>query len=75
MLAFAKDITQKPPKLSEEEKNSELKEYMDYQRGLNHERIVYHSLEHAKTLLQDKIQLGDKEDLINFLKSVFSFSK
>ena len=75
MLAFAKDITQEPPKHPEEEKNSELKEYMDYQRKLNHERIVYYSLDHAKTVLQDKIQLGDQDGLAQFLETVFPFSK
>ena len=75
MLAFAKDITQEPPSHPEEEKNSELKEYLDYQRKLNHERIVYHSLDHAKTLLQDKLQMGDKDDLEKFLGTSFPFSK
>tara|TARA_B100000686_G_scaffold256093_1_gene267689 strand:- start:1064 stop:1954 length:891 start_codon:yes stop_codon:yes gene_type:complete len=74
MLAFAKDITQDPPKHPEEEKNSELKEYMDYQRKLNHERIIYHSLDYAKNLLQDKIQMGAKDDLQKFLETSFSFS-
>jgi len=56
MLAFAKDITQNKPRHPEEDKNSELKEYMDYQRKLDHERLIYHSLDHAKTYLQENIQ-------------------
>ena len=48
MLAFAKDITQNNPNHPEESKNSELKEYMDYQRTLNHERLIYHALDEAK---------------------------
>ena len=54
MLAFAKDITQSNPKHSQEDQNPELREYMDYQRRLNHERLVYHSLDHAKTELREK---------------------
>ena len=75
MLAFAKNITQEPPKHPEEEKNSELKEYMDYQRALKHEQIVYHSLDYTKMLVQDKVQLNDKDDLNQFLGTAFPFSK
>ena len=53
MLAFAKDITQNNPNHPEESKNSELKEYMGYQRTLNHERLIYHALDLAKTSLQN----------------------
>ena len=56
MLAFAKDITQKQPKHSDEEKNPELKNYMNYQRKLNHVRIVYYSLKHAKSELEENLQ-------------------
>ena len=42
MLAFAKDITKKISSHPEEDKNSELKEYLDYHRALNHERLIYH---------------------------------
>jgi hypothetical protein len=45
MLAFAKDITIKDPNHPEEAKNSELKEYMNYQRSLDHERLIYHALD------------------------------
>jgi len=56
MLAFAKDITQSQPKHRDEDKNPELKNYMNYQRKLNHVRIVYYSLKHAKTDLQENLQ-------------------
>lgn len=76
MLAFAKDITQNNPRHPEEEKNSELKEYMDYQRKLNHERIIYHSLEHAKNQLQQNLKTyeGDPENLSKFLQEAFPLS-
>jgi hypothetical protein len=53
MLAFAKDITIKDPNHPEEAKNSELKEYMNYQRSLDHERLIYHALDYSKTELQN----------------------
>ena len=56
MLAFAKDITQNSPNHPEESKNSELKEYMGYQRPLNHERLIYHALDLAKTSLQNHMK-------------------
>ncbi len=56
MLAFAKDITQTEPNHRDEDKNPELKNYMNYQRKLNHVRIVYHSLKHAKNELQENLQ-------------------
>ena len=76
MLAFAKDITQSNPKHSQESQNPELKEYMDYQRKLNHERIVYHSLDHAKSELQDIIQLpeGDSKKLEEYVQQAFPLS-
>ena len=37
MLAFALDITQNKPANSKESEDDELKQYMDYQRKLNHE--------------------------------------
>lgn len=55
MLAFAKDITKTNPSHPEESKNSELKQYMDYQRALNHERLIYHALDQAKNDLQNHI--------------------
>ena len=73
MLAFAKDITQTKPIHPEEEKNSELKEYMDYQRKLNHERLIYNSLDHAKNNLQEKLQeaKGNQEKLEPYLQQSF----
>ncbi len=77
MLAFAKDITQNMPIHPEEAKNSELKEYMDYQRKLDHERLIYHSLDHAKSDLQEQIQaaLGDQEKIKPFLEQAFPVSQ
>ena len=62
MLAFAKDITQSQPSHREENKNPELKNYMNYQRKLNHVRIVYHSLKYAKNELQENLQKLRKKD-------------
>ena len=56
MLAFAKDITQNKPQHPRENQDTKLKQYMDYQRKLNHSRIVYHCLRHAKKQLQEKLQ-------------------
>ena len=76
MLAFAKDITKNIPTHPEEDKNSELKEYLDYHRALNHERLIYHSLDHAKTNLQNGMTEfeGDQEKLQNYLKHNFPVS-
>ncbi len=76
MLAFAKDITLNKPKNSKESENNELKQYMDYQRKLNHERLVYHSLDYAKTQLQENIDSSgnDSEKLSLFLQSFFPVS-
>jgi len=65
MLAFAKDISMKEPNHPEEGKNSELKEYMDYQRALDHERLIYHALDYSKTELQNSITKlqGEQEKL------------
>jgi len=77
MLAFAKDITQNMPIHPEESKNSELKEYMDYQRKLDHERLIYHSLDHAKSALQEQLQsaMGDQEKLKPYLEQSFPISQ
>ena len=48
MLAFALDITQNKPKNPKESENDEIKQYMDYQRKLNHVNLVKNSLEYAK---------------------------
>ena len=76
MLAFAKDITQNNPSHPEESKNSELKEYMDYQRTLNHERLIYHALDQAKTSLQSNMTEfeNDQEKLESYLKKSFPIS-
>ncbi len=77
MLAFAKDITQNSPKHPEEPKNSELKEYMDYQRALDQERLIYYSIDHAKSKLQEHLQaaMGDQEKLKSYLEQVFPLSR
>ncbi len=77
MLAFAKDITQNMPIHPEEDKNTELKEYMDYQRRLDHERLIYHSLDHAKSELQEHLQeaMGDPEKIKPFLEQAFPISR
>ena len=76
MLAFAKDITKNISSHPEEDKNSELKEYLDYHRALNHERLIYHSLDHAKTNLQNGMTEfeGDQKKLQNYLKDNFPVS-
>jgi hypothetical protein len=76
MLAFAKDITQKEPNHPEEGQNAKLKEYMDYQRKINHEKLIYHSLEHAKNYLQKTINdlRGDEKKLKGYLEKAFQVS-
>lgn len=59
MLAFAKDISRKNPTHPEESQFPQLKTYMDYQRKLNHDRLVYHSLDDAKSLLGEIIEASD----------------
>ncbi len=76
MLAFAKDITQREPNHPEEDNNSKLKEYMDYQRKINHEKLIYHSLDHAKNYLQKTINdlRGDENKLKGYLGKAFPVS-
>ncbi|HAK37276.1 MAG: hypothetical protein QGG38_07250 [Nitrospinaceae bacterium] len=76
MLAFSKNITQKNLSHPEESNNSELKEYMDYQRALNHERLIYHALNHAKTDLTNSINEfeNDQEKLDKYIKDSFPVS-
>lgn len=76
MLAFAKDITKTDPSHPEEDKNAALKEYMDYQRSLNHEKLIYHALDHAKTGLQDAIQnsWGESAKMQEYLARAFPVS-
>ena len=74
MLAFALDITQNKPKSSKESDNDELKQYMDYQRKLNHENLVRHSLEFAKSQLEENIESSEAAKPSQFLKTVFPIS-
>jgi len=76
MLAFAKDITQKEPDHPEEGQNPKLKEYMDYQRKIHHEKLIYHSLDHAKSYLQKTINdmWGDENKLKGYLAKAFPVS-
>jgi hypothetical protein len=73
MLAFAKDITQKEPNHPEEGQYAKLKEYMDYQRKIHHEKLIYHSLDHAKSYLQKTINdmRGDENKLKGYLDQAF----
>lgn len=76
MLAFAKDITQNQPTHRDEDKNPDLKNYMNYQRKLNHARIVYHSLKHTKSELEENLQACRKngESSEAYLQSTFPLS-
>ena len=76
MLAFAKDITQNQPKASKESDDDELKQYMEYQRKLNHEQLVYHALDYAKMHLQLNIKKtdGDAKQLGDYLQKAFPIS-
>ena len=74
MLAFALDITQNKPANSKESENDELKQYMDYQRKLNHANLVKHSLEYTKNQLQENIDSSESEKLSQYLKTVFPIS-
>ena len=73
MLAFAKNINLKEPNHPEEDKNSELKEYMDYQRALDHERLIYHALDYSKTELQNSMTelQSEHEKLEDYIKDNF----
>ena len=74
MLAFVLDITQNKPANSKEKENDEVKQYMDYQRKLNHINLVKHSLEYAKNQLQENIDSSESEKLSQFLKNIFPIS-
>jgi hypothetical protein len=74
MLAFVLDITQNKPANSKENENDEVKQYMDYQRKLNHINLVKHSLEHVKNQLQENIDSSESEKLSQFLKDIFPIS-
>ena len=47
---------------------------MDYQRALNHERLIYNALDQAKTSLQSNMTEfeNDHEQLESYLKKSFS---
>ena len=74
MLAFVLDITQNKPANSKEKENDEVKQYMDYQRKLNHINLVKHSLDYAKNQLQENIDSSESEKLSQFLKNTFPIS-
>ena len=74
MLAFVLDITQNKPSNSKENENDEVKQYMDYQRKLNHINLVKHSLDYAKNQLQENIDSSESEKLSQFLKNIFPIS-
>ena len=74
MLAFVLDITQNKPSNSKESENDEVKQYMDYQRKLNHINLVKHSLDYAKNQLQENIDSSESEKLSQFLKNIFPIS-
>lgn len=76
MLAFAKDITEKDPRHPDEDNQSKLKDYMDYQRRLDHEKLIYHSLDHGKTYLQKTIndERGDAGKIKKYLRQAFPVS-
>jgi len=74
MLAFVLDITQNKPSNSKENENDEVKQYMDYQRKLNHINLVKHSLDYTKNQLQENIDSSESEKLSQFLKNIFPIS-
>jgi len=76
MLAFSKDITQKDIKPPQENKDAKLKDYMVYQRKLNHVKIVYYALRHAKTQLEEHLQScrKNRQDSAAFMEKAFPFS-
>ncbi len=74
MLAFAKDITKTDHTHPEESNDPKLEEYMEYQRKLNHEMLVYHSLDHGKIHLQRALDSGNEEEIKAYLTSAFPLS-
>ena len=68
-----KTSPRKNPNHPEEGQNAKLKEYMDYQRKINHEKLIYHSLDHAKSYLQKTINdmRGDENKLKGYLEQAF----
>lgn len=76
MLAFSKDITDHELEHPEEEKNAKFHQYMEYHRKLDHEKLVYHALEHAKTYLEKSINdlRGDAAKLEPYVAQAFPSS-
>ncbi len=76
MLAFAKDISITDPDHPEEEKHPQLKDYMDYQRKLKHDQLIFHALDHAKTYLQKNQSdcEGDEAKLKEYAENAFPYS-
>ncbi len=74
MLAFAKDITKNKPTHPEESNYPQLKVYMDYQRTLNHDRLVYHALDESKELLRNIMDESDEKKQASRFKEAFPFS-
>lgn len=73
MLAFSKDITDHELQHSEEDKNAKFRQYMEYHRKLNHEKMVFHALEHAKAQLEKNINdfRGDAAKLEPYVAQAF----
>ncbi len=73
MLAFSKDITDRDYTHPEEEKNAKFQQFMESYRHLNHERLVYHALDHAKNYLEQSINdfRGDAEKLEPYIQQAF----
>jgi len=76
MLALAKDITQDIPTHPQEAEIPEFKQYMDYQRQVNTEKLLFHALDHAKTTLQENIQdaAADENKINAYTKKAFPVS-
>ena len=76
MLAFAKDITRSDPRHPQEGQDAELKQYMDYQRMLNHKRIVYYTLEYSLNELKSNIKKAkrDPNRVRQYLEQAFPLS-
>ena len=74
MLAFALDITQNKPANPKESENDEIKQYMDYQRKLNHVNLVKNSLVYGKNQLQENMDSCKSEKILQFLQNFFPLS-
>ncbi len=76
MLAFAKDITKNNHIHPEEAENEKLKKYMQYQRQINHEKLIYHSLDQAKSNLYKVINdaRGEADPVRTYIQKFFPVS-